>query len=238
MRHGLHVSFPTGDTLCTTIFTVYAIADGYTSSTSTHDITIIDTTFIGGSLSDLGIKENDQFFKDADGRKYYTTEIAGKTWMKNNYAGGTCGIPYRNSKAMAILFGKYYTWEEAQTVCPEGWHLSTESEWNDMIGQFGKLAGAYMVNATFNLTEKLWPYWPEVSKTNSSGLSAISAGYGYPGNSGSFNFCDYGSYALFWTDKEKDGMGHYKYINVQTPELMDNFTDKNGIRASVRCVKD
>lgn len=238
LKNGIHITMPTGDTIGNTTMAVYAIAEGYTSSSASRNITIVAPDFIKGSLTQTGIKEGDPGFTDTDGRKYYTVKIAGKTWMKQNYAGGKVGRPYYDSKAMLMLFGKYYTWNEAQNVCPAGWHLSSDSEWQEMLDTYGTQAGAYMVNAVFNLEEKLWPYWPEVKITNASGLSALSTGYGYQKTDDSYSFINYGNYCMFWTAGEKDGMGHFKYINVKTVGIMDGYTGKDDVIASVRCVQD
>ncbi len=90
------------------------------------------------------------------GYTYKTTIIAGKEWMAENlrathYADGTpieSGIwDYNDDPANSENYGKLYSWYTAmngapssndnpsgiQGVCPEGWHLPSISEWEEMI---------------------------------------------------------------------------------------------------------
>jgi uncharacterized protein (TIGR02145 family) len=39
---------------------------------------------------------------------------------------------YENSKDSCKVYGRLYTWEAAQKACPEGWHLPTHEEWNEL----------------------------------------------------------------------------------------------------------
>ena len=33
---------------------------------------------------------------------------------------------------MDMIFGKYYTWTEAQTACPEGWELPSDADFVEL----------------------------------------------------------------------------------------------------------
>lgn len=231
-------------------------ASGYSTKTSTQYVTAVKGGMDGtGSISDAGFSASDNAFTDPrDGKKYYTETIGSRIWFRHNlaYAGriadtGT-GVPYLDCEAMTDVFGLYYTQEQAMQACPSGWRLPSEEDWLDMANAvagdaaaFGRnetyrgLAGALMADARFN-GNVLWEYWPQVKITNSSRLSALSAGYATV-SEGSNKFEGSSKYAAFWTS-EKDGeRGTYRYIHVESPDLYIG-TGYGSFAASVRCVKD
>jgi uncharacterized protein (TIGR02145 family) len=183
-----------------------------------------------------------------DARRYYLTTVGGKTWSKQNSAYQGSGKPYSNSEPMSYIFGRYYTWEEAKTACPSGWHLSTEQDWLDLavavtgsktlekFSTFPNMAGALMPDAKF-LSERMWKYYPKVVKTNSTGFSAIPVGYATiednkPAFKGLYK------YAMFWaSDSVDSNMAVVRYIYVDKPVLYGGEFGKNSVRASVRCTR-
>lgn len=92
-----------------------------------------------------------------EGQKYYTVQIGGQCWMKENLNVGTkisgsqsstnngaiekyC---YDNITANCDIYGGLYQWNEmmqytsdttAQGICPEGWHIPTDYEWKVLEG--------------------------------------------------------------------------------------------------------
>ena len=225
-----------------------AFAPDYSESSSTAELCVVKDD-IDSTVSNTGIKITDPFMMDnRDGKRYYVTTIGGKTWSKQNSAYSACGKPYSNSEAMSYIFGRYYTWEEAKTACPSGWHLSTEQDWLDLAiavtgaktlekyGIFPNLAGALMPDAKF-LSERMWEYFPKVVKTKSTGFSAIPVGYAV--ESGSTLFSGSTLYAAFWTaDEDNNVQAWYRLIRDDNPDVMAGTADKASFRASVRCVED
>ena len=73
-----------------------------------------------------------------------------RTWMAENLnfksQGSTC---YKNYDAYCEKFGRLYTWDAANTACPEGWHLSTQREWNEVLDTFG---GKYVAGKALKLS--------------------------------------------------------------------------------------
>ena len=213
-----------------------AFAKGYYSTTAERSFYIVDPK-IQQLITGTGIEPEDAHVTDPAERAgegdYYTVEAGGLTWMRNNLASTASGSALFDCEVMSYPLGRFYTWNEAQTACPEGWRLPTDAEW----GALGTDAGTLMTDAYFN-GEKMWEYWPQVKITNSTGLSVIPAGYAVLGDYNQF----YGmlEYAAFWTatsDPADDTMALCRYINVNEAELFVDARDKASFGASVRCVK-
>ncbi len=224
--------------------TCTAFAEEYYTSSNTETIFAINPA-LDSAVTGLGFKGKPKFTDKRDGTDYYISDYAGKSWFMNNLAYAGSGISYENSSIMDMVFGRFYTWNEAQEACPEGWRLPTEEDFvamaNAIAGQEGKfkateefkdVAGGMMVNAYF-LGERMWEYWPKVKITNVSGFSALSTGYQ------SAKFSGLNKYATFWTADEADeDRGIARYIYVEDPDVHVGRYDKDSFRASVRCVKD
>lgn len=213
-----------------------SFATGYTNSTYEKTFYVINP-LLGETITDLGIEKDDPHITAESERAgegdYYTVENGRLTWMRNNLANTSCGAAFYDCEVMSYPLGRFYTWEEARTACPDGWRLPTDEEW----AALGTVAGDLMADA-YALEDKMWEYWPQVKITNAKGLSAIPSGYAVLGNHHQFSgFMDY---AVFWTassDPEDDTKALCRTINVNEPEVYVGSHDKATFGASVRCVK-
>ncbi len=226
-----------------------AFADGYYTKTNSASFSVVDPA-LDSTIAGAYTNKDPMFTDDRDGGSYYTTTFNGKTWMKNNLYYSESGVSYENSEAMDAVFGRYYTWNEAVSACPDGWHLPSDAEFTALANAlapngttfseketFSGVAGGLMVDAKF-LGTRMWEYWPQVKITNKAGFSALPVGYAMdPGKSAKFTGLD--NYAAFWTsDSGSDGQGYCRYIYVKQNDILVGARDKDSFRASVRCVKD
>ena len=80
---------------------------------------------------------------------------------------------------MSDVFGRFYSYEEAMTACPEGWRIPTEEDWMSLANSveadvtekyttFDDVASKLFANASFNGVQII-PYWPEVGDITNDG---------------------------------------------------------------------
>lgn len=237
----------TGSVVGEYTITCYAFASGYSNSYSTKTVYIVDPS-IDSTISGLDLAARTHFKDTRDSKTYYTINAGGEYWTANNLGYSGSGISYLNCEVMDEIFGRYYTWEEAQNACPAGWHLPSNQEFaalaDSLAGDsaafqadddFKVIAGDMMANAYF-MGSRMWEYWPQVNITNKSGFAAIPVGYVNNGNT-AYTYIGVNSYAVFWTSDEDGDSGFARYIHVESPDMYLGKLNKN-ILASVRCVKD
>ena len=237
------------DTLKTPSFTpettgIYTIrcsvaAKGYYSASASRSIRIIDPSF-DKSVTNTGIATTDPSIKDAreshagENRYYYAT-IGERSWFRNNLAYTGSGIAYEQADVTSYPLGRYYTWEEALTACPEGWRLPTLEEFESL----GDTAGDLMADASME-GARLWEFWPDVNITNKLGFSAIPSGYAIRGQGGSPAFYGWSNYACFWTatpNPADASQAFYRYLFVEDSQVKTASGDKATLGLSVRCVR-
>ena len=195
-----------------------------------------------GSITKFDKKGSEPVTDGRDGKEYYVTDNEGLTWMRQNLAWEGAGVTYLDCVALNDLFGRYYTWEEAQTACPEGWRLPSDADWTALAGAAAAeqdlpgLAGRVMGDIYFNGT-KMWEYWREVKITDQLGLSAIPVGYATVSGK-DYTFDGLYAYAAFWTADEADGLGVCRYLFHKQDVVFRGLMSKTEFAASVRCVRD
>ncbi len=204
---------------------VFAVNDKYYSTSTSVSFTVVDPT---SALSD--IPPSNPIVIDDNLYNSFTTN--GITWMGDNLFGTLIGNNYENSEVLSSVFGKYYTWEEAQEACPEGWYLPSAEEFDTCLGE---KAGDLMVDAKFN-DKKMWEYWPQVEITNLKSFNALPVGYQ--------DYTDeenpeegYLKYACFWTCDEVGEMGVFRYIYCEDADIKKGLGSKTTLGMSVRCIK-
>lgn len=242
-------TFP--DTLQTYTVQGYAFATGYTYATKSIAVKVVKGG-VDGSITNLGLAEMST--ATVNGKAYPYVTINGTDWLCRNISDENAGTPYGNYKAMSDVFGRYYSYEEALSICPEGWRLPTDAEWTAAAAAYDNKIAALMGNGYFN-DELMWEYWPTVGDiNNASGLSLIPVGYSLlsskaadpkqeeyiDGTYPQAQFKGYTEYAVFWTAdpvEDEEGMAYYRYIICDQPDFMLGKGDAKTFGASVRCVR-
>jgi uncharacterized protein (TIGR02145 family) len=145
---------------------------------------------------------------------------------------------YPNTSGMECPFGKLYNWyacTDERQLCPTGWHLPSDSEWNELIDFLGGdfFAGGKM-KATATSTSD-YGYWlePNTAASNSSGFSALPA-QGRGSELGS----SFGVSASFWSSSESS-IANASALTLSFVSRNSFFNNDNKVAgASVRCLRD
>jgi len=217
---------------------VCTIKDIYTPTNT--EIVQIDSFFVGqpdfvcGNRLGTGDFTNSSI-KDVDNYLYKTIWIGGKCWMQENLK--TEHYPNNKTALIAGRFkssvyeGAHYSWTDMmagteavlstdtitkiQGICPKGWHVPTEFEWNKMRTAVGtnpadKMRGIGSSSMFNALTENIYGYKP-----------SKEGGY-------------------FWTatnDVLNSTMAKSKDVVTGNPDVAtESFSKVFGL--SVRCVQD
>ncbi len=211
----------------------------------------IDLVCGGNSANEIRWYENDlvnlETVTDYDGNIYHTVVIGNQTWLKENlkslhYPDGseiTEVWAYDDDEANVETYGRLYTWDGAmnystlegsQGVCPDGWHIPTDSEWTEL----GTFLGGNNV-AGGKLKETGTEHWlsPNTGATNESGFTAL------PG--GEYDDTHYQllhEYAVMWSSTETSGTYcKYRYL-AYNDEALHTYNYYKDFRYSVRCIKN
>ena len=204
-----------------------------------HIVTLIATLL----FAQAGISQATGAFTDLrDGQTYKTISFTNAqtgttfTWMaenlnykvQNSYA-------YDDDENNREALGLLYTWEAAKKACPSGWHLATDSEWAQLVNQFGGTdkAGEALKSV------KGWK--EDGNGTNSSGFNALPGGNRIAG--GSYRVL--GSFGFWWsaTPTGEAGKAWFWDISYGGPDMsikskVWRFDADMLAGLSVRCVKD
>ena len=177
-------------------------------------------------------KKYGTFTDTRDGRTYKTVKIGDQTWMAENMD------YYTNSSVVSdyTTYGRLYTWEEAQTVCPVGWHLPSEEEYSALFNDAGGMyiAASHLKSITGWSTEGT-----PCTGYDTYGFTALPAGFCYTPEAGGEGCHEQGTMAAFWNSTVQDGSGLASYVilnyNSAEPVMQTQAKD---LYLSVRCIKD
>jgi len=210
---------------------------------------------------------------DIDGNLYHTVQIGTQCWTQSNlkvskYRNGDA-IPtglsntawqnttagayaiYDNNPVNDGLYGKlynHYAVMDNRGLCPTGWHVPTDGEWNVMvkyldpyadtgtIGWQNTTAGGALKSTTTQPTSGGWNS-PNSGATNSSGFSAGPGGL-RASHDGSFYFL--GIYGVWWTSSNTWPYSNYAWARYlyHGPESIYRGYDGRPSAFSVRCLKN
>ena len=203
---------------------------------------------------------------DIDGNIYNTVLIGNQCWMKENlktlhYRNGT-SIPnivspaqwpnflgacadYNDDSSSASVYGRLYNGyavANTQGLCPVGWHVPDDSEWNILVKVIDANSDTSCISCVQSiiaggaLKEIGLAHWamPNTGASNTSTFTGLPGGYRYDFG----GYSGIGEYGFWWTSSQSSITDAYKrYLN---------YSDTNFIRSasikyfgfSVRCLKN
>ncbi len=177
------------------------------------------------------------FIDNRDGNEYHWVKIGNDIWMSENLAykvdTGGCWA-YNDDINNVNTYGYLYNWWTAKVVAPDGWHLATNNEWQEMIDFLG---GEHYAGG--KLKEEGTSHWqsPNTGGTNSSGFNGLPGGRKNNSNTGTFVHMGY--YGYWWTSTqyENSSPAYARYLYNDSKEAVIYGQPKD-YAFSVRCVKD
>jgi uncharacterized protein (TIGR02145 family) len=102
-------------------------------------------------------------FTDArDGQTYKTVKIGKQTWMAQNLNYKTdSSWCYQNSADSCKKYGRLYNWDAALKACPDGYHLPSREEWDNL----GKAIADEDLKKEIETDRDNWVHWLGAAKT-------------------------------------------------------------------------
>ena len=193
---------------------------------------------------------------DIDGNVYDTIHIGNQVWLKQNlnvskYNNGnpisniTDGIDwylsatsaycnYNNDINNSLIYGKiynYYVIHDINNVCPIGWHIPSNSEWEYLVNYLGgeNIAGG-------KLKETGTIHWnnPNNGATNESGFTGLPGGMRFVHG----EYWNIGTEGRFWSTSVFSTTEAYYWSLRHNAATFIKSNSYKEIGASVRCLKD
>lgn len=182
----------------------------------------------------LSAQDMGEYTDSRDGNVYQTVMIGEQLWMAENlnYSSESAGAIFSNSSMLSDVFGKLYCWEIAMEVCPAGWHLPSDEEWETLAAYLG---GEDIAGSKMKAASKYWNSLNEDS-SNESGFSALPGGYLEDPDDTTYPYM--GEMGFFWSTREKSGSSAwFRYVKYDGNLLKAGNGDKI-FGMSVRCLRD
>ncbi|MDG1147081.1 MAG: FISUMP domain-containing protein [Crocinitomicaceae bacterium] len=218
------------------------------------------------SLSSCG---SNTFTDARDGNSYEFVKIGEQTWMAENlkYTGEDikhitdtdewghndsfdAWCSYENNQENEDKYGVMYQWEAAKKACPDGWHLPTKEEWEELIdylkanGYSNKSMLSSSGVAKSLATADGWElseYEGEVGSRdypeyqNKSGFSALPGGE----REGRGRFSNLGKSSVWWSISDHDDFVDKCIRLVHSESHVRGYMSNHKRKGYyVRCIKD
>ena len=173
-----------------------------------------------------------------DGQTYRTIAIGNQVWIGENLNYKTDSSRTRTGEENnPHKYGQLYSYNDAEKVCPSGWHLPTVEEWQPLINLVDDNA------ASARLTLKSSEGWSnKYIREDDYGFTAYPSGYINDFGGLEINgktFLEYDDNALMWAKTPEQNK------NKSAIMISDNFFDAEAIENeptynfySVRCIRD
>ncbi len=150
-------------------------------------------------------------------------------WEKASIEGKPAWCYYNNDPQLGRKYGKLYNWyaiNDPRGICPEGWQIPSDEEWNKLVNELGENAGTQLKSSD--------GWYKNGNGSDNIGFSALPSGIRYP--SGVFDRL--GRSAYFWASDNGNNVWH-RYLEHNDSRLGTRtyHSLKKGTGMSVRCIR-
>ena len=197
------------------------------------------------------------FTDPRDGQIYRIVTIGTQTWfaenLKYNVSGSKC---YNNSQANCNKYGRLYFWfdvmdidencyfdtndcpeliaKEHRGICPTGWHVPINNEWNELLNYVGVSTAATKLKAKYDWINNSTEF-PLIQGTGDYGFTALPGGACTP----SYGTCgSLGGATTWWTATMAGGMIYTKVITSGNAGFIETIAGLEHSMHSVRCLEN
>lgn len=192
------------------------------------------TAYPNGRYQEQIKEELALFFMDSRDSQYYRQLIVeDMVWMAENlkFDPPSKTYCYDNKSENCASLGRLYTWQQANIVCPSGWHLPDDNEWFALAkhfgGAFSRSKGNAEPDAGKKAFELLIPGGP-------SGFNSILAGVKSDANTYQY----LGEMTAYWTSLRSGDQRAVIYALEKSKGQLVRTDQNRSIGLSCRCVKD
>ncbi|MCL2284299.1 MAG: hypothetical protein FWC26_13365 [Fibromonadales bacterium] len=224
--------------------TQFCSGDGiYNKCAGTKDYNPATQYCSNGAVTIYGSLEDD------GGNVYKTVVIGTQTWMAENLnynaTGSKCNA---NADSNCVKYGRLYNWATAMNIdafynsslytasakhrgiCPDGWHLPSDAEWDALITAVGGISTA----GTKLKATSSWNTGSGIAGTDNYGFSALPGG----GGNSDGSFYGAGNNGYWWSASEYNASyANYRNMYYSSSNVFWYSTDKTDLR-SLRCSQD
>jgi uncharacterized protein (TIGR02145 family) len=200
------------------------------------------------------------FTDPRDGQIYTTILVGARTWLAANLNQSVeDSWWYDDDPVNGRRYGRLYTWKSAQLACPDGWHIPTDAEWEELARTFGgyrDMDDGYV--GTGREIGRPQAGFESLIVGGESGFGASLGGY----RSSAGQFFELSKAGFYWTasDYQYSDLGHFEplyprdirtawiyyfYLLSGVPELRRDYQIPHepdvyprGCGLSVRCVRN
>jgi uncharacterized protein (TIGR02145 family) len=201
---------------------------------------LMKVLFVFFFVLSLTIVKGQETVKDYDGNVYKTIKVGNQTWMAENLrvthfrngqeipnvkedkqwdaltSSAYCDVANNPSRAEGQ--GRLYNWyviADERNVCPAGWHVPSEAEWQTLVKYLSGNSGAKEINGILF----------KVLQEDFRGYDGGFSGNGYGGGA-------------WWSSTPVNGeLAFYHGINYDTASK-NRMEGRKKFGYSIRCVKD
>jgi|GEM_PF-1343835 len=223
------------------------------------------------TLPSMAQKAKPVSVEDIDGNQYEIVKIGSQYWFKSNLKVSKYRnrdtIPTwlsnsawlnTNSGAYAIydndpvndgLYGKlynYYAVTDSRGLCPTGWHVPSDGDWNILVKYLdpdadtacsnreqSSIAGGALKSTAMKLTRGGWNS-PNEGATNSSGFTALPGGFRWATG----GFSSMTGYGYWWSSSVSSGSDAWGRGLYSSKSVIVRSNVDRAFGFSVRCLKD
>ena len=183
------------------------------------------------------------FTDQRDSKTYKTVKIGNQIWMAENLAyntGNDCWA-YDNDQRNVAKYGYLYDWETAKKVCPQGWHLPSDNEWEQLAEYIKKdeetvskdSYGHWQIMGIFLKAKSGWGAGDYGNGTDKYGFAALPGGKRYSNG----DFSDDGRLGFWWSNSSENSSDAWsRDLRYGYTPFYRGYGSNKSWGFSVRCV--